>query len=193
MQFLEFSPGFASKVFKFKDPDTGYEYCAPNRKALLAHIESYRLQNELATIENIHQVVDNYLCQLPDNCGACRAASFPRSFMGYLKGGIALIQNMYYGRDNLVSKEEADRRAGICIRCPNNVFPDKGPFIAWTDIMAEASTGGLKSKHYDELASCQVCNCPLRAKVWYGGKIVLSKEEQDSILKTMPECWQLKK
>lgn len=192
MRFLTFSPGFASKIFKFKDPDTGFDYYAPDMHSLILHIESYREQNELARIDNIYAVVNNYLCHLPDNRGACSAAKIQRGFLGYLNGGIALLKNMYYGEANMVDTPTADARAELCLSCPNNVFPDKGYFVQWSDEIAENSTYGRKSKHHDSLGNCSACSCPLRAKVFFKGPFELSKQEKEDILRTKPDCWQIK-
>lgn len=107
--------------------------------------------------------------------------------MGYIKGGIALLQNMAY--DSIVSDERANKRAEVCIKCPHNVFPDKGSFMHWADKLAEASVGDRKSKYHKELGNCEVCSCNMRAKVFYGGKIDLPEDQ----VKALPDfCWQKK-
>lgn len=121
-------------------------------------------------------------------CG--RNGKLDRNWWQTLRGGVALLVNMRYR--TFVDKKEADRRATICVSCPNNMVPDghrhiKQQFIKWADQVAEASTGGKKSEHYNQLFSCAACSCPLRAKVWYAGKIDLTDEE----LAEMPDvCWQ---
>lgn len=161
-------------------------------KALISHIELYREQNDLARIENIYTVVTNYICSLPENLGACRPLTLERGFMGYLKGGIALLTNLYYGEKNMVDKEEAERRASLCVNCPLNVFLDKGAFIKWSDEIALHSTNGKRVSVHEKLGNCAACSCPLRAKVWYRGYFELSKEEKDNILQHKADCWQLK-
>lgn len=99
---------------------------------------------------------------------------------------MALVQNMIYS--SYVSQEEADRRANICVNCPNNVFPDKGTFVDWADRVAEASLVGRKSKHHSELGNCSVCTCLLRSKVFFGGKIDISEKDRENYPSF---CWQL--
>lgn len=159
---------------------------APNRQVLFAQIIAYRVQNELPLIDGLNTVIDNYLCQLPENCGSCQPLEkLPRGFMSYLKGGMALIKNMIYSK--YVSQEEADRRAVICISCPKNIFHDMGPFVHWSNEIMVNSVGDRKAKDYEKLGECSCCTCPLRAKVWYGGEIELKEKE----LECTPDfCWQ---
>lgn len=183
---LRFLPFHGPLEFKFIDPDTGFQYKAPNRAALINHIMSYRIQNNLPPIDAISTVLDHYLCSLPENLGSCQEYGMPRGLLMTIKGGISLLKNMLYS--SYVSKEEADRRAKVCLGCPHNVFPDKTSFVAWADEVAEASLQGRRSDHHKELGNCEVCTCLLRSKVFYGGKIDIDPKER---LKYPDFCWQL--
>lgn len=175
-----------SKIWEFKDPDTGYIYRANSEKELLTLIVNYRKQNELSAIEFLEVIVENCLCKRRVNLGACEAREpLKRNIFQYFKGGIALLKNMAYNK--FVSQKEADARAKICILCPLNVFPDKKGFVKWSDDLALASIGERRSTYHDELGNCEACGCTLKAKVFYGDKLNLSDEE----LNKMPElCWQ---
>lgn len=153
-------------------------------------IRNYREQNQLPDIPYLETVVENYLCGLPENVGKCDKIKIKRGILEYIKGGVALLENVFYGESNMVSEEVANSRAAICIECPYNVFPDKGPFIEWSDKLAEAATHGKRSIHHTKLGNCMACQCPLRAKVWYGGKIKLTKEERAKM--GAVGCWQIK-
>ena len=131
------------------------------------------------------QVLENYWCGLPENAGKCSVVNLSRGWYHYLKGGIALLENMFFGEKNMVSQEEADARGSVCIECPFNVFPDRDAFIQWSDEIAEASTGGKRSKHHDELGNCEICTCPLRAKVWNKDAKMTEKESE----KAPDFCW----
>lgn len=99
---------------------------------------------------------------------------------------------MFY--NSYVQQGEADRRASICIKCPHNVFPDKGPFLKWSDDIAKEAVGDRRSVHHDELGNCEICTCPLRAKVWTGDPIDLPADQlaQMRSVRTMDgkACWQ---
>ncbi len=187
--FLKFLPFQGPKVFRFKDPDKkGKRYEAPSLPALLALIKGYREQNELPPIEYLETVVEHYLCGLPEHIGACGPKGpLKRGLLATLKGGVALISNMLYNK--FVEQSVADERSAICAGCPENVFPDKGPFVAWSDDIAEQSVGSRKSAHHNELGNCGVCSCPLRAKTWWGGEFKFT----DKQMKEFPDfCWQKK-
>lgn len=132
-------------------------------------------------------MLENYWCGLPENAGKCEAVDLQRGFLAYMQGGVALIKNMVY--DRFVHQSVAEKRAGQCELCKYNIFPDKEGFIVWADKIAEASTLGRKTTKDSELGSCEVCSCPLRAKVHMGGTIPLEKEW----LPKMEEvrCWQI--
>jgi len=186
---MRLKPYVGSRKFVFQDPDTGRNYAAKDKPSLIRLIIAYREQNELEPIEQLEAVLENYWCTLPENMGACEPnMHLSRGFLQYLRGGIALVMNMAYGERNIASKEEADRRAEICIDCEYNNFPDKGAFDVWADEVAIASVGPRKCTKHKELGNCSACSCPLRAKVFWGGKIDLTEEEAQKMRKV--NCWQ---
>lgn len=172
--------------YKFIDPDTGQSFHAAKREELVARIVMYRRQNELPEIENLNLVIDKYLCSLPENRFNCEEVKLHRGLMAYIKGGVSLIKNMLY--DSYVDQDEADRRASICIKCPENVFPgNKTQVMQWTDTIAEHAVGDRKSIYHEELGNCAVCSCVLKAKVWMGPPIEVTKEEEENL---PSYCWQ---
>lgn len=130
-------------------------------------------------------MVENYLCSLPEHKGQCEPnSSMHRGFLSYIKGGIALAQNLLYNR--MVTQDVAERRGEICINCPKNTFPDKNAFVSWSDDIANRSTGGRKSKYHQLLGNCDVCGCTLKAKVFFGEGLSATKKEMEEY----PEaCW----
>lgn len=172
--------------FVFQDPDTRYQYRAETREALVKHIVGYRQQNNLKPIEHLELVLENYWCGLRENIGRCEPLPLRRGLLSYVKGSIALVENILMKK--MVSSEEAEARAKICVSCPHNVFPDKGAFVQWSDQIAEASTDGRKVSVHDKLGSCDVCTCTLKAKVWYGGTLRLKPDEREKMKAV--GCWQ---
>ena len=152
-------------------------------------IKNYRTQNGLPEIEALNLVIDTYLCGLPENKHRCIPTKYiSRSLMGYIKGGVVLVKNLWYRFT--ATQFEADERALQCSTCKFNKFPNKGIFIKTSDQLAEASVGNKRSAHYDELGSCTVCSCPLRAKVWYKDEATFSPKEIEQFKEV--NCWQLK-
>ena len=187
----KFKPLEAPDKYLFVDPDTGRKFQDATKHGIIKQIVSYRVQNELEPLEYLGVVIEAYMCSLPQYKYKCeQSAPFGRSIFAYMKGGMALIKNMFYGEKNIVDQDVADKRSDQCIKCPNNVFPDKSDFLRWSDAVAEASTHGKKSKNYSELGNCKVCSCPLKAKVWYkGGDEKHTEKEIDEFKKV--DCWQL--
>lgn len=179
------------KNYVFKDPDTGFKYSAHTMKQLLQSIINYRSQNQLSALEELEMVVENYLCLLPQHVGSCeRVRQLKRGLFPTLEGGIAVLKNLFFGEENMVDQDTADKRSAICKRCPQNQFPDKGNFLVWADDIAVASTGGKKSAHHKELGNCMACSCPMRAKVWAKGPFPITEEQK---INMPPYCWQLSK
>ena len=187
---LTFKPFQTSAVWEFLDPDTNYKHIGGTREELIRNIVKYRSNNQLDPIERLDIVVENYICSLPQNCGKCEPRKLSRGLMQYIKGGVALVQNIYY--KEFVSLAEAEKRAALCISCSCNHFPDKDLFMAWSDEIALNSVGNRTVPDSHLLGNCLGCSCVLKAKVHYGGEIDLSKEEEVLIRACNKKCWQLK-
>lgn len=191
MLFLKFKQFIAPKSFRFTDPDTKREFKGNSIQDLVTQVQGYRSQNDLEELEYLSTVIENFLCHLPIHAGSCMPVKNPkRSIAQYMRGGIATLKNIAY--KEFVPQEEADRRSEICSRCPHNNFPDASRhFINWANDIAVRSVGDKKSSHHDKLGVCGLCSCPLRAKVFYKGKIKLSKEELSKMeALSNPPCWQ---
>jgi len=190
VSFRRLLPYLAPHKIAFQDPDTGRKFIGKTKAELLQKIVTYRAQNELPEIEHLNLVLENYWCHLPENNGICEEGKLERSFMAYLKGGISLVKNMLYPK--FASQEEAERRATICSTCPHNLIPgenaeEKSAWMEWSDNLAIMSIGERKTSHDAILGNCEICSCPLKSKVFWGGKIELPEEEERQ---TIPECWQ---
>lgn len=184
----KFKPFEATTNFQFRDPDTGYNHRGKDRAELFRNIISYRLQNELEPIDHLNQVVENYLCGLPENCNKCVGEELKRGFFTYVKGGVALVKQMIY--KEFATQEVAEKRANQCVGCEHNYFPDRGPFIGWIDEIAISTVGERRSAKHDELGECSVCLCPLRSKVFFKGELPKFPEEELVKLRSV-KCWQI--
>lgn len=191
MQLLRLFPSAAPKHYVFIDPDTRRKFTAASKQELAKSIVAYRAQNGLAPIKHLDIVLDHYWATLPENAhNAEQAPPLQRGLLAYLKGGMALVDNIWYGEKNMVDQRVANERANQCSTCRFNVFPDKGPFMAWADMIADNSIGDRKTPYDSKLGNCAVCSCVIRAKVHWGKEISLSNEEV-SKMRTVA-CWQLK-
>ena len=187
--FLRFLPFQTSSVWRFKDPDTGYMHAANSRPDLVRSIVSYRANNRLAPIEQLESVLENYLCGLPENCGRCEQKLIKRGFLTYLKGGISLLEWVLFPADHTTDRATAEARAAQCVQCPYNVFPDKGPFLRWSDELALEMVGDKRVLQHELLGNCEVCSCILKASVWYKGDPKLAPAERKKAESV--KCWKL--
>ncbi len=151
-------------------------------------IKNYRIQNQLPPIEHLDVVLENYWCSLPENEGLCLPMKLARGFRTSVFGGVALVVKWLKG--DFVTDEVANERANQCVKCPNNYFPDKGPFVQWSDQVALEMVGNRRVALHNELGSCAVCSCPLRAKVFVAGPFKLEPQWKPEMEKV--NCWQLK-
>jgi len=188
--FRRFRAFEAPANLTFKDPDTGHVYKSTTFSSLYTDIIRYRQQNNLEPLEGLREVVENYLCGLPENNGKCQQnTEMSRSFSQYVQGGIALLKNIAYRK--FASQREAEERAHQCLKCEFNVFPDKGNFLNYADNIAIMQVGERKTSLDKDLGNCAVCTCVLRSKVHYDGKLNKFSAEELVKLKKV-NCWQLK-
>lgn len=195
--------------FCFKDPDTGKEFKAKNYRCfedLEYHVQNYRKQNNLPPIQDFREVWEHYICMnFSSERGNCcvQDASISRSFKQYVVGGIAYIKSVLQKEEEkFVSKEEAESRADICLRCKYNKKNYGHNFAQYyTDKMMARSVGARRVDRWAELYTCMGCSCVLNSKVWFSDKIVgesllrgdLSKIEKATDYSGRPiECWQVK-
>lgn len=179
----------APKNYTFIDPDTGHIYLAKNQDSLIEDIVAYRAQNGLPQIDELPAVLQNYWCSLPQNVGKCKDCGYPIGFIGYIRGGITLLKTA--ALKHFATQEEAEKRAAQCVTCKYNSFPDRGPFLTWIHETAISIVGERKTKVYEKLGVCAVCQCPIRAKVFVGEKLPPFTPKQTELLASV-DCWQLK-
>lgn len=188
MAFLEFKAFHGPRSgWSFRDPDTGFLMTAPTQEKLTQLVRDHRAANSKPPIDFLSKVIENCVCQEPDNKPHCEPVSFDRSIMQYLRGGMALLMNVFYGEENMVAPAEAERRASICERCPYNVDkPDTPNYEEWSNDMASRMRGPRRTSVDPKLKNCAICTCNLKAKVWLKNAAMQPEEE----VKAPEECWQ---
>lgn len=79
--------------------------------------------------------------------------AFARTLVAFIENG---------GRT--VPQEEAERRAAICVKCPENLKV-RGCIGCFTFVRLMTKTLGKKCSLDKELKSCNICGCTLSAKI----------------------------
>lgn len=93
----------------------------------------------------------------------------------------------------LVSAEEANRRASICVKCPYNTTfakPCAGICDELKNIVQDI-IGARGTQHDARLHSCNICGCFLQAAVWVPNEISVPPlhESQKEAFKAISHCW----
>lgn len=159
---------------------------------LLWHVRQHYLANKLPVPDNLQAVVQNYMClHLPE--GFCegeleplakRAA--PLTFFSIVQFTQALVHKLTKA-DFFVSQEEAERRARICLRCPEN---SKNLCTTCNGLrsLAAALIGNRQATSVDaKLEACAVCGCALRAKLHVNRAYIA--ESAKRLKEYPPYCW----
>lgn len=97
--------------------------------------------------------------------------------------------------DKPVPLELAESRASICLGCPKHVSGNifqRFNQIASREIMAVFGTlkkMNLKTSKDAQLGACDVCDCPMQAKVWSPRQIILNHLKPERFEELPPHCW----
>jgi hypothetical protein len=210
--------------WRFTQPETGWKLKPghPFKSAVASIIEHrrqnprFKLSTDFATVE---VELDNFTCALlrndPKWCDGPPALSFPKplparprpvvargnaavgnkpNFLANTSAGIKLWLE-FFGSGKPETKEVAEKRASVCVTCPQNV---KGNILerfnaaAGREILAifnALNDLDLHTSQDKELYVCHLCSCPLRSKVFAPLEMVkkhMVKETMDSL----PDfCW----
>lgn len=142
------------------------------------------------------QRVLSQLCpQLPK--GYCKDSEAPigfwkrvrTTFSELVQGTSTLGEWLRSGRK--VDPAEANERASICIKCPQNQEPEGcvGCNMPSVQNLVNSLRGGSRTPYDSQLRACNVCGCSLQVKVWVPSDIIL-KHTPASQLKEFPDgCW----
>lgn len=197
-----------SSGFWYKDSDTGKEFKAAAHKtfeALEYHVQQYRKQNNLPPIENFRECWEHFICvnSQKDFKMCCpREDKIARSFKQYIAGGLAYIKSIFQKEEEkFVQKEEAQRRADMCLQCQLNRKNYGHNFAQYyTDKLMRRSVGNRFVNNWQQLYTCMGCSCILNSKVWFNEKTVGTSLLREDIVKLRGakdskgkpiKCWQL--
>lgn len=145
-------------------------------------------------------------------------SSFRQDLGGVVAGAAKYVQNTmagialyaeWFGSSRPVAKEEAERRASICLSpdfkwmkdgkemtgCPRHVQGNIAQrFNAEAadeimKIMGILKDMNLKTPHDDKLGICDACDCPMKAKVWSPVYLILKHLRPEAKARLWEKCW----
>lgn len=113
---------------------------------------------------------------------------------GNYKNGLEILRDWVGGAGRVVDNDTAQKRADICIDCPEN----KPSFL--TEAVANAikshlefkADAGLHVVGESELHSCQICSCANRLSVWCPSEFLSKYQTPEEISKYPAACWKTK-
>jgi hypothetical protein len=182
--------------YRINRPDIGLVGTGYTFKNLVPKIVAYRKANALPVGLGLADELEKCVCeQYPDACEECGDSFIRKRVLGLddiVNGTRTMLSFWWQGRP-LVDREESERRAEICLKCPYNttfVKPCSGICQSLAELV-NAIIQGQGTQHDRKLHSCQICGCFLQAAIWVPLKIQLDSVGDDVRQKfeLVPNCW----
>ncbi len=109
--------------------------------------------------------------------------------------GLAVYRELFSNQSVPVAREEAERRASVCVVCPQNRV---GSLRDWfiettakgiTDLFGIMKDLDLTTSVDAKLGTCVACRCPTRAKVFVGMDTINRHMKPEVRAKLDASCW----
>lgn len=190
--------------WRYKDPDTGFDYnqAYSSFSDLAAHVVRYRAQNKLDPIPDLPNILSQWLCAQPNMERYCKNVFTKRTVGQYVRGLGAAAKMAGASKKIYAPQEVAEKRAAICVNCEyNKPSEDDSKARHYTDEYVQKIVGNRRTALDGKLFSCEICTCPLRSKVHISQKIVeesVTVSERYKLPSGLPGldgdpiyCWQI--
>lgn len=112
--------------------------------------------------------------------------------IGSAKAGIGMLVYLFGPALKAVAPELSERRAGICVTCPQN---QEGGLLAHVggealkSLLQAKSDMKLSTTHDEQLKECTGCNCNLRLKVHVRLDYILERTSPEVMARLDKRCW----
>lgn len=159
-------------MFYIEDPLTKYPLTGTMFDNLYMRAVAYRKANSIPIGLDFEQEIEDEVCRrYPNECEVNRRTlgipSIAPGLYDVVRGSMAMVNHKIDG-GQLVSQEEANRRAEICYRCPlrsQMTLPCSRCVSALENVVGWITQH--RSTPFDEkLSACGICKCFLSASVW---------------------------
>lgn len=182
--------------WRYQQPGFSEPITAPFWELLLQRVRDFRKANSLPIGLGFEEEIEAYVCaHQPSECSNFDTDKIrPRKLtLSDIITGTRTMLSFWWNGKPIVQRAEAERRAAICVNCPNNVLFAK----SCTGICAElrevvSDIINHQGTQFDSrLHSCQICGCFLQASIWIDSKLqvdVLTPEQQAQF-ETVDPCW----
>jgi len=181
--------------YHWTDPITGVEVRGTTGDMVYNNAVAERTANGVHMgLEFWQEIMDDICKDYPKECSSVdptRIRSRGWGMMDIVRGSLAMLNHKLSGTD-LVSQEEATRRASICATCPHASYFSK-PCTGLCRELANllGSTGDKKTPYDHDLRACGICGCWSRISVWHSleTQCIGVTEEMRKQFSTVSNCW----
>lgn len=156
--------------YRVRDPLSGQELFGVTFEQLMAKAVASRKANGLPMGLGFEDEVETWCCDAqPGECKDVDPLKPKRKKLNLddVVRAAKVLWSFKRAGSRLVSPEEAERRAQVCIRCPLNSGYQR-PCAACHELgdIIRSVTGGGRTSVDQRLHVCHVCGCSLQAAVW---------------------------
>lgn len=195
-------------------PSGGYRIVVPQTGATIQHFEyvsfvnlylNHLRERGLPQWPGWEEELQDELCrQNPHWKGVCQDAN-PSTVVEVSNGDVRafltsvgrMVEHLMTGQEVFVSQEEAERRAAICVGCPENTATVNwcpncpGSVVRevkkWRDYF-KGKSHELTSSQDDKLMACQVCKCANATQIHISTEILTHVKHQGDY---PSHCWKI--
>lgn len=176
---------------RFFDPVLEQAFVAENARLIIKAVTKARLDAS-KPIDDVQSLVEEWVCMhMPHWCERKMPTTAIKrdftkqdvlAFVAAVKGTIEA--------GGVVSKEEANRRAGICFKCPYNTKIAGCEGCNGIASLVFGILGARKLHNAGALKSCGVCGCNLKAKTWVPKEVLDNLSQVQDNREDYPAwCW----
>lgn len=180
---LQVPPG---GFWRYREPETGVVVESNHHAAFLAQAFQHREANGLYTGGGWQAEVWDLFCMQNPNFPSREIGTPERHLtIDDIRRFSVTVSRWIGAGGKWVAQEEAERRAAICVGCPNNkslpgCWGCRGPLNWLKDML-----GGNQTSHDSNLESCAKCFCNLRVKV----HLPLDVIDNEGVTDLPDFCW----
>lgn len=180
--------------FRSTDRDTGHKIEARTYYDWIASARQHRVANSLPIPDDFEAQLNTELCaQLPPEW--CEGSDPHRPWVDIrfsltdVGDAMRVFANLALSGFNLVSQDEATRRARICVGCYNNVNVQGCGACQKLGSFITGSLAQRKTPHDEALNVCGVCRCLNKAQVHVPIDSLAAKDSPEKQALYPSFCW----
>lgn len=180
LNFRKKNPALVAKHNWSLDPD-----------AIANDVDAYNAQRMVAG--GFYNFVDMEGVPPPPTGGASRGNV---GAVAAAVSGLAVYRELFQGKSVPVARDEAERRAAICVQCPlnNTKLTFKQRFVDYvakglTELVGIMRDLDLQTSRDKELGTCDACECPMFAKVHVALPTIIAHLKPNQRAKLHSSCW----